>query len=145
MTDFTGPVVGAIATSIVALVVWTAVVIRIYWCSNKTHTERRFSTTVMPLVGWVATLGTLASAIGFAQSAGVYDFGLDRGTLTFIASMGRGALLMGGIMVLVYYSPKPRKPRGAKQDAPAAPGADPGAPGPSRGTERLPEDAGRRD
>jgi len=97
----------ALVISLASSVVWFLLLIMILR-SFKQHIERRPYILSMPLVGLIASVGTLASAIGFAEQIGVIDFALAPEVLTIIASMGRGALLMGGALALAYYTPGTR-------------------------------------
>lgn len=99
-----GSVYAAIAVSGISVFVWSVLMIRMVWFFRHHH-ERRPFILAMPVVGLVASIGTLASAIGYAVSAGVLDIAVSRDAISLIASMGRGGLLMGGVMALAYYRP----------------------------------------
>ena len=98
----------AIMVSSVAVLIWIALLIRMAK-SFGCHSERRPFMMAMPVVGLVAAVGTLASGIGFGISSGVIDLDIPKTTLTLVASMGRGALLMGGAIALAYYHPAESK------------------------------------
>lgn len=100
------PVFGALFASLAAIVVWVLVLIRVFALAIWRDDDRRFTAFMMPLVGLIASVGTLASAIGYAQQIGSLDWHIPNDTLTFVASMGRGALLIGGLMVLIAYHPR---------------------------------------
>lgn len=66
------------------------------------HKERRGGTSVMYLVGVIVSVGFFASAFGFAQNTDLVEPDLISPTvLTFVASIARGALFMGGLLLLV--------------------------------------------
>lgn len=97
-------VYGAIAVSALSVCIWAGLGLRIIF-KMRSHAEHRLFIMAMPAVGLVASLGTLASAIGFGISSGTFEFPLSQQSLTLVASMGRGALLMGGVIALAYYRP----------------------------------------
>lgn len=97
-------VAAAAAVSLGAIVVWAWLLLRIVVC-NRHHTERRPVQLTMPIVGLIASAGTLFSVIGFAKQLGYIDIAMSNEAISLIASMGRGALLMGGIIALVAYHP----------------------------------------
>lgn len=83
-----------------AVVLWAVLLIAMLRREVR-HEERRPMMLTMPVVGLIASVGALASAIaGEALLAGREVEYLE--ALTVIASMGRGALLMGGITALIY-------------------------------------------
>ena len=55
----------------------------------------------MPVVGLLASIGTLASAGGLLIVVTGVDIGLA--PFSAVAAVGRGALLMGGTMALVFF------------------------------------------
>ena len=95
----------AVVVSLAAVVAWMVLTVKIVW-SFHDHVERRPYILSMPAVGLLASVGTLASALGFALQRHLIDIPIHGEVLSVIASMGRGALLMGGVIALVYYSPK---------------------------------------
>jgi hypothetical protein len=107
MTVDPAAVYGAIAISALSCVIWGFLGVRVGWKLQK-HAEHRPYIMAMPAVGFVASLGTLASAIGFGISSGTFEFFVSQQALTLMASMGRGALLMGGVIALAYYHPPKR-------------------------------------
>lgn len=84
----------AIVVSLVAVAAWAAVLI----AQARADDERRTS-LMMPVTALIASLGTLASALGFAQQTGTLTLNIDPQILTLVASMGRGALAAAGIIV----------------------------------------------
>jgi len=97
----------ALATGGLAVIVWTILLVRSIW-AYRDERERRWHWLVMPTVGVLASLGTLASALGFAMQRGVFtEFAADPILLSFVSSMGRGALAMGGLVALMLYRPRP--------------------------------------
>lgn len=92
----------AIGLSVVAVIVWGILCLR-------SIRDRRHAAKVMAITGLFASIGTLASALGFAIQRGVLTVQIDPDAISLVASMGRGALLMGGIIALVYFSPKAKR------------------------------------
>jgi hypothetical protein len=97
-------VVVSLAISGLACIAWGLVLARIGG-AIIVRAERRRVMLVMPMVGLLAAIGTFASALGIALSTGLLDLGIARETLNLVASMGRGALLMGGIIAALFYRP----------------------------------------
>lgn len=97
-------VFGAIFVSAGAIIAWLWLLVKMAICNHR-RDERRPAQLAMPFVGLVASIGTLSSALGFAKQLGYIDIGISNEAISLIASMGRGALLMGGIIALVYYHP----------------------------------------
>ena len=95
----------ALAISALAATIWLVLLVRMVW-AMKHGQERRPYILAMPMVGLLASVGTLASAIGFGIQAGVLDIQFSSQALTLLASMGRGALLMGGVIAFGYYHPR---------------------------------------
>jgi hypothetical protein len=100
------PVV-AIITGAAAVVVWGIVLVRALRAAAH-HVEHRAVWPVMAITAFVASVGTLASAIGFAAQRGLIEYPIPADWLSAIASIGRGALLMAGIIVLTHYRPPER-------------------------------------
>ena len=82
----------ALTTAVLALFCWCCLLVRMVY-----RQDRRRRVLAMPIVGILASLGTLASAVGFAQ------LGLDRDLISAIASVGRGALASGGLLALRHF------------------------------------------
>lgn len=97
-------VYGAIVISGLAVLVWGILTVKMVMSVYRRHERRPFILS-MPAVGLLAAVGTLASAIGFGISSGTLHVDIPPETLTLVASMGRGALLMGGVIALAYYNP----------------------------------------
>ena len=95
----------ALATAVAAIVAWSWVLVRSLR-AMQIHHERRPMWVVMPISALVVSIGTLASAIGLAQFAGTIDLAIDADTLGIISSMGRGALLMAGVIAAATYRPE---------------------------------------
>ncbi len=93
----------AIITSLGAITVWGVLFVRTV--RHRKHKERRREWhamwTTLVLVGLLASLALLATADRLAQQQGYVITILPAEALTFIASVGRGALLMGGLLVLL--------------------------------------------
>ena len=84
-----------------AVLIWAVVLIRSL-IAYRVHAERRRPGLVMPIAALVTAIGTLASATALATSRGTISLGIDPNTFSLIASMGRGALLMAGLIVLAH-------------------------------------------
>ena len=97
----------ALVTGTSAVIIWAAVFARSVRAYRRGNERRHW--VVMPTTALLASLGTLASAIGYAMQRGVVVIDVNPEVLSMVASMGRGALLMAGIIVLAYYAP-PHKP-----------------------------------
>ena len=84
-----------------SVLVWS--VLLGYHLVNR-YRERRRVATLMYLTGVIVSVGTFASSFGFAISSGAISFGELNAQLqtivSFVASIGRGALLMAGILLL---------------------------------------------
>lgn len=100
-------VIAALAISSAAALIWLSLLVVVVG-SLARKVEGRVLIVVMPLVGLLASIGTLASAIGFGISSGVLDLAVSTQSLTLVASMGRGGLLMGGVIALGFYRPESR-------------------------------------
>jgi hypothetical protein len=94
----------ALSISALAATIWLVLLVRMVW-AMKHGRERRPYILAMPMVGLLASIGTFASAVGFAIQTGVIDLHISQEALSLVASMGRGALLMGGVIALGYYHP----------------------------------------
>ena len=105
--DPTFPVV-ALAIGSAASLVWGAVLYRSIraWRAGSEH---RASYVLMAGTAFIASLGTLASSIGFAIQRGVIPEFVPADAMSFLASVGRGALLMGGLIILTHYRPPKEK------------------------------------
>jgi hypothetical protein len=91
----------AIAVSVLSVAAWLWLLIRSFKGYQR-HVERRPMWLAMPIVGVIASFGTLASALGY-WAALEPSVELPSDVLTLVASMGRGALLMAAIVSLAYY------------------------------------------
>jgi hypothetical protein len=94
----------ALAIAISAVVVWAWVFIRTVR-AYALHIEQRLVWMTMASGALLASLGTLASAIGFAVQRGFLPSVMPPDFWSFLASVGRGALLMAGLIVLTHYRP----------------------------------------
>lgn len=101
--DPTFPIV-ALAIGCAAALVWGVVLYRSVraWRSGVEH---RASYVLMAGIAFTASLGTLASSIGFAIQRGLIPEFVPPDAMSFLASVGRGALLMGGLIILTHYRP----------------------------------------
>jgi hypothetical protein len=90
-----------------AVVIWAIVFVRtlIDW---KHGDERRTSWVLMSATALLAAIGALASSIGYGMQTGVIHLDLPQPLFSFIASVGRGALLAGGALVLSHRIPPKR-------------------------------------
>jgi len=61
--------------------------------------ERRKYELILYLTGFIASVALTASAIGALNTE--FKWGIAREVFTFVASMGRGAILMTGVILLV--------------------------------------------
>jgi hypothetical protein len=64
---------------------------------------------LMAGTAFAASLGTLSSAIGFAVQRGALPELMPQDVWSFLASVGRGAILMGGLIILTHYRPPERR------------------------------------
>jgi hypothetical protein len=103
IADPTLPIV-ALAVGASAAAVWSVVLYRSAhaW---RTGIEHRSSYVLMAGTAWLASIGTLASAIGFAMQRGAIPEIVPPDLMSLIASIGRGALLMGGLIIVTHYRP----------------------------------------
>jgi hypothetical protein len=87
-----------------AVVIWAIILVRalLEW---KHQQERRMAWVMMAGTAFLASVGTLSSSIGFGIQSGVLDLNVSQPALSFIASVGRGALVMGGLIVLTHARP----------------------------------------
>lgn len=88
-----------VISSISVLIWFSFLVLNIKSMSN--HEERRPMMFAMPIVGLLTSLGTLASVSAFLYITHVEP--TTPPILALIAAIGRGALLMGGVVGLMYY------------------------------------------
>lgn len=98
----------AIAVSAGATVAWAALLIQSVLAFYEAR-EQRHRQLTMPIVGLLASIGTLASAVGFADQLGVIDTQISHAFMSLVASVGRGALFMGALLALASYRPPRRK------------------------------------
>lgn len=93
-----------------AVLAWGIVLVRFAWW-HRHRRLRRDSELAMPIVGILAAIGSLASAIGYNVQLGRLPMlPLPFELLTLTASIGRGALIVGALLVLVTIVP-PRRDR----------------------------------
>lgn len=103
--------IGEQALPVLALTIATGAVVVWGWVFFRTikayvaGSEHRLVWLTMAVGALLASVGTLASAIGFAVQRGFLPSVVPPDTWSFIASMGRGALLMAGLIVLTHYRP----------------------------------------
>jgi ABC-type transport system involved in cytochrome c biogenesis permease subunit len=96
----------AILTGLGSMLAWGLVLVREFWAVRYGVERRGSSWLIMPISAFLVSIGTLASAIGFAILRGVITLDIDPDTLSIVSSMGRGALLMAGLIVLTNYRPR---------------------------------------
>jgi hypothetical protein len=103
------PVLGLL-TATGATLIWAVVFVRSAR-AYLVHAEHRLTWLTMASGAFLASVGTLASAIGFAVQRGILPADVvSPDVWSFIASVGRGALLMAGLIVLTHYRPPERTP-----------------------------------
>lgn len=95
----------AITISLFAIAIWGLFFLRLALVLIRRQ-DRRVGMAVMPLTGLLASIGTFASAVLFAQASGLFTIHIDPEAFILVAAMGRGALLMGGIIAFAFYNPK---------------------------------------
>lgn len=93
----------ALVIGIASAIAWSIVLVR-YLAWYRARRLRRSLELVMPIVGILAAVGSLASALGYASQLG-YVGPLPLELLTLAASMGRGALFAGALVVLATIHP----------------------------------------
>jgi hypothetical protein len=94
----------SIATALGAVVVWGIELVRSLNAYRTGKEERCHAWLIMPLAAFVTALGMSASALAFSASRG-FNLSLDPVALSLIASMGRGALFVSGLIILTHYRP----------------------------------------
>lgn len=87
-----------------AVVIWSVVLARSL-ADWRRMAERRVTWVMMAGTAFLASVGTLSSSIGFGIQSGVLAVDLSQPALSFIASVGRGALVMAGLIVLTHARP----------------------------------------
>lgn len=92
----------AILISGLSVLAWAALLVKSFGGFQR-HVIRRPMWLAMPIVGLLASVGTLASAIGFAYQTGLLSGEINQELFSLVASMGRGALLMGAVISLGYF------------------------------------------
>ena len=97
----TTPAIVAVCTGLAAVVVWAVYVVRVAFAIRR-RGDRRLVTYIMPTTGLLASIGALASATAYATSHGLH-LDIDSIVFSFVASAGRGALAMGGLLALIVY------------------------------------------
>lgn len=97
----------ALVTSSAAVLVWGVVMVRTV-VAYAGGIERRMTWLTMAIGATLTSVGTLASAIGFAVQRGYLPDVVPPDVWSFLASVGRGALLMAGLIVLTHYRPPKR-------------------------------------
>jgi hypothetical protein len=105
MTDFPTALL-ALVTGFGALTIWSVELVRVL-VDRRNGRERRSSWLVMCLTAMVVSVGTLASAMAIGMARGVVILAIDPMVLSFVASIGRGALFTAGVLVLL--SPRPER------------------------------------
>ena len=95
----------AIGTGAASSLVWLLVLLREAIAIRRHQERRRTPYLIMPLAAFIVSVGTLASAIGFAMQRGTVTIDINPDTLSLIASMGRGAMLAAGVIVLATLRP----------------------------------------
>lgn len=98
-----------LASGTAAVTIWTVVLVRSLrdW---RRRDERRVTWVMMAGTALLASIGTLSSSIGYGMQSGVIFLDVPQPLFSFIASVGRGALIMAGLIVLTHARP-PKVPR----------------------------------
>jgi hypothetical protein len=99
------PSVGLL-TGITSVLLWLILFIRIMR-GYRTGTERRVSWVLMSLTALLASCGALAAAIGSAQTIGTIDWNVPYYALIFVTNVGRGALIMAALLLLMHQNHQP--------------------------------------
>jgi hypothetical protein len=94
----------ALASGAAAVTLWSVVFGRTL-LDVRHRSERRASWVLMAATALLASLGTFASAIGYAIQTGVLGLDWSQPALSMVASIGRGALLMAAALVLTHARP----------------------------------------
>ena len=97
----TAPDVLSLIAGIAAVAIWATYLLKTAHSMYASLDERR-SFLAMGVVGLTAAVGALASAVYFAAKRN--GFTVDENVLLLLGSMGRGALVMGGVIVLLHPS-----------------------------------------
>ncbi len=97
------PVV-ALTTGALAALVWSVVFCRSVNALRR-GVEHRKSYVLMSGTALIASVGTLASSVGFAIQRGAIPEFIPPDVLSVVASAGRGALLMAGLILVTHYRP----------------------------------------
>lgn len=100
-----GTISTALIVSGLGALTWFAFMVRVVYALARRQ-ERRAQILVMPIVGVLAAVGLFAGAASLASIVGYWQIVISSNDLTVIANMGRGGLLMGGIIAAVYYRPE---------------------------------------
>jgi hypothetical protein len=103
------PVYLGLLSGTAAVAIWSVVFVRIIrdW---KHQDERRLGWVMMAGTALLASVGTLASSIGYGMQQGVIYLDVPQPMFSFIASVGRGALIMAGLIVLTHARPRRTQP-----------------------------------
>ena len=96
---YVGLIVGAIAVSLWLIVFARTIV------DFRHGDERRVSWVLMSGTALMAAIGALSSSIGYGMQVGVIHLDVPQPMFSFIASVGRGALLAAGAIVLTHRIP----------------------------------------
>jgi hypothetical protein len=99
----------AVATASLAALVWAVVLARSARAWGR-GVEHRSSYVLMAGTAFIASVGTLASSVGFAMQRGLLPEFVSPDAMSFVASVGRGALLMAGLILVTHYRPPERRP-----------------------------------
>lgn len=114
LTDDVIEFITLLAVSLVAVVVWVILMVREFMPHPG---ERRNAEVlmhrIMSVIGLLTAIGYLASSIWFGgEHVASLQGGTPQAFLVFVAAIGRGALLMGGVMALysaMHFTRQPQK------------------------------------
>lgn len=95
------PLVG-IATGFLAVILWGLLMVQVLVARHGGR-ERRAAWVLMAGTAFLASLGGLAAAIGSAQTIGTVPAIVPYYALIFMTNVGRGALAMAALILLVGY------------------------------------------
>lgn len=98
----------ALTTGFGSVLVWSGVLVRSVR-AYRARVEHRALWLAMPVSALIVSVGTLSSAIGYAIQRGVIVLDIDPNVLSLVASMGRGALFMAGLIAAAAYAPPKEK------------------------------------
>jgi hypothetical protein len=94
------PLVG-VGTGMIAVTLWAVLMLRVLLFRYR-GVERRASWVLMSGTALLASIGALAAAIGSAQTLEVVPSLVPYAVLVFLTNVGRGALAMAALILLIH-------------------------------------------